>query len=192
LSNLRRRQTQAADEEPDPGDGYARADHREAQVTIERRIKELGIELPDFSVGGYTGLRYGTVKPHHRVGSLLFLSGHLPEYQDGTILHPGRLGDDLTIDQGYAAARLAGINAVAGMKFALGDLDKVVGIVRSLNFVVCTPEFHDIHTVANGSTDLLEEIFGAEAGRGGRATVGIVSLARQHCFENWLTVEVRD
>ncbi|MDQ3870251.1 MAG: RidA family protein [Chloroflexota bacterium] len=175
-----------------PGEEYPRSDDAEAQVTIERRIKELGIELPDFSIGGYTGLRYGTVKPHHRVGSLLFLSGHLPEYPDGTILHPGRLGDNVTIEQGYEAARLAGMNAVAGLKFALGDLDNVVGIVRSLNFVVCTPDFHDIHRVANGSTDLFQEIFGAEAGIGGRATVGIVSLARMHCFENWLTVEVRD
>jgi enamine deaminase RidA (YjgF/YER057c/UK114 family) len=151
----------------------------------------MGIELPDFTSRPYTGLKYGAVKPHHLVGRVLYLSGHLPELPDGTVVHPGMLGRDLTVEEGYAAARQAGLNAIAGIRFALGDLNRVAGIVRSLNFVVSAPDFHDIHLVANGTTDLLRDVFGEEAGVGGRATVGVTSLARRHCFETWLTVEVR-
>ena len=162
-------------------------------VDFDQRLRDLGIDLPDFSRIPYYGMTYGSMKPHHRVGSLLFLSGHIPEYSDGTILHQnGRLGKDLSIEQGYAAARLSGINAVAGMRYALGDLNKVVSIVNSLNYVVCTPEFTDIHKVSSGSTDLFVEVFGAEIGLGARATIGITSLARGNPFENWVTVEVRD
>jgi enamine deaminase RidA (YjgF/YER057c/UK114 family) len=154
------------------------------------RIAELGLELPDYSVTPYYGPNYGTMKPHHQVGTLLFLSGHVPEYTDGSILHPGRLGAEVTIEQGYEAARLTAVNCLAGIKHALGDLDRVVGLVRSLNFVVCTADFHDVHKVSSGATDLFVDVFGAERGLGGRATIGVMSLARNHCFENWLTVEV--
>ena len=162
-------------------------------VDYEKRIRDLGIELPDYSQIPYYGMSYGSMKPHHRVGNLLFLSGHIPEYPDGRILHQnGRLGKDLSIEQGYEAARLSGINAVAGMKFALGNLNRVVSMVNSLNYVVCTPEFTDVHKVSSGSTDVIVEIFGPEIGLGARATIGITSLARGNPFENWITVEVRD
>ena len=84
--------------------------------------------------------------------------------------------------QGFADIGFAG--------YAIGDLDKVAGIVRSLCFVACTPSFLDVHRVSSGATDLFAEVFGGERGIGGRATIGIVSLARNHCFEIWLTVEV--
>ncbi|MGQ0670032.1 MAG: RidA family protein [Actinomycetota bacterium] len=132
------------------------------------------------------------MKAHHQVGALLFLSGHVPEETDGTILHPGRLGAEVTIEQGYKAARLTGLNCLAGIRLALGSLNRVKSIVRSLCFVVCTPEFHEVHKVSSGATDLFVEVFGEEAGLGGRATIGVTSLARNHCFEIWLTVEVKD
>jgi hypothetical protein len=116
----------------------------------------------------------------------------VPEHADGSILHPGRLGADVTIEQGYEAARLAGINCLAGIRHALGTLNGVQGIVRSLNFVVCAPDFYDVHRVSSGATDLFVEVFREEAGLGGRATIGVMTLARNHCFENWLTVEVRN
>ncbi len=158
---------------------------------FDQRIEELGLAVQDFTVVPYTGLKYGALKPHHLAGTLLFLSGHMPERPDGSVVHPGTLGRDLTIEQGYEAARVAGINALGGIRYALGTLDRVVAVVRSLNFVVCTPEFHDIHLVADGTTDLLRDVFGDDAGVGGRATVGVTSLARRHCFETWLTLEVR-
>ena len=159
---------------------------------FEQRVAELGLAVPDFAAAPYTGLKYGAVKSHHLTGNLLFLSGHMPELLDGRVVHPGALGRDVTAEQGYEAARVAGLNALGGIRHALGSLDRVAAIVRSLNFVVCTPEFHDIHLVANGVTDLLRDVFGDDAGVGGRATVGVVSLARNHCFETWLTVEVRE
>jgi hypothetical protein len=164
---------------------------RHPRLDVEARVRALGIELPDFTARPYTGLKYGAVKPHHLVGRVLYLSGHLPELPDGTVVHPGVLGRDLSVEQGYVAARQAGMNAIAGIRFALGDLNRVAGIIRSLNFVVCAPDFHDVHLVANGTTDLLRDVFGEEAGVGGRATVGVTSLARAHCFETWITVEVR-
>lgn len=159
-------------------------------MEIERRLARMGIELPDFGGATYYGASYGKMKPYHRTGDLLFLSGHIPE-KDGRIIHPGRLGQDLTVEQGYEAARITGINCLAGLKQALGDLDRVVAIVRTLNFVVCTPEFYDVHQVSSGLTDLLAEVFGPDKGVGGRATIGVMSLARNNCFETWLTAEVR-
>jgi len=110
-------------------------------MDYEERVEELGLEIPDYSKTPYYGPTYGSMKSHHQVGSLLTLSGHIPEHPDGTLLHPGRLGQDVTIEQGYEAARLSAINCLAGIRFALGDLNRVQGIVRSLNFVVCTPGF---------------------------------------------------
>jgi enamine deaminase RidA (YjgF/YER057c/UK114 family) len=158
-------------------------------MKIERKLKKMGIELPDFGRATYYGASYGTMKPFHRTGKLVFLSGHIPE-KDGKVVHPGRLGQTVTIEQGYEAARLTGINCLAGLKQAVGNLDKVA-IVRTLNFVVCTPEFYDVHKVSSGLTDLLAEVFGPERGIGGRATIGVMSLARNNCFETWLTAEVR-
>ena len=157
---------------------------------FEARAEELGLQIPDFSQTPYYGPDYGSMKAHHQSGSLLFLSGHIPEHPDGTIMHPGRLGAEVTVEQGYEAARLAGMNCLAGIRYAIGSLDRVKGIVRSLNFVVCVPEFHEVNRVSSGATDLFRDVFGEEAGLGGRATIGVTSLARNNCFENWLTVEV--
>lgn len=159
-------------------------------MVVEQRLRSLGITLPDFGKIGYYGTTYGTMKAHHRVGNLLFLSGHVPEQDDGTVMYPGKLGDGVTVEQGYAAARLTAVNCLAGIKYAIGDLDRVAAVVRSLCFVACTPDFHDVHKVSSGATDLFAEVFGSERGIGGRATIGVVSLARNHCFEIWLTLEV--
>ena len=159
-------------------------------MNAEKKLSAMGIELPDFGPTTYYGAAYGKMKPYHRTGNLLFLSGHVPE-KDGEVIHPGRLGDNLTIEQGYEAARITGINCLAALRQAVGDFDNVVAIVRTLNFVVCTPDFHDVHKVSSGLTDLLAEVLGAERGIGGRATIGVVALAGNHCFETWLTAEVR-
>lgn len=161
-------------------------------MRFESRAAELGLDIPDYSVTPYYGPGYGSMKSHHQVGALLFLSGHVPELPDGTVLHPGRLGVEVSVDQGYEAARLAGINCLAGIRHALGSLDRMRAIVRSLCFVVCTPDFFDVHRVSSGATDLFRDVFGEESGLGGRATIGVTSLARNHCFEIWLTVEVEE
>jgi enamine deaminase RidA (YjgF/YER057c/UK114 family) len=157
--------------------------------SAERRVASLGLDVPDFVRDGYYGGAYGTMKPYHLSGNLLFLSGHVPRVGARTI-HPGRLGKDVSVEQGYAAARATGLNVLAGIRQAVGSLDRVSSIVRTLNFVVCTPEFTEVHKVSSGLSDLLVEVFGPERGLGGRATIGVMALANGHCFETWATVEV--
>jgi hypothetical protein len=159
-------------------------------MQIEERIAALGLDVPDFVRDGYYGGGYGSMKPFHITGNLLFLSGHVPQRRS-KVLYPGRLGANLTVEEGYQAARLTGLNVVAGIKQALGDLDRVAGIVRSLNFVVCTAEFTEVNRVSSGLSDLLLEIFGPERGLGGRATIGVMALAGGNSFETWVTVEIR-
>ncbi len=160
-------------------------------MTPEKLALRMGLDIPDFDAMGYYGAGYGTMKPFHRVGSLLFLSGHVA--QVGTeITHRGRLGADVTTEQGYAAARQTGINVLGGIRQAVGSLDRVKSIVRTLNFVVCTPEYQEVHRVSSGLSDLFVEVFGRERGLGGRATIGVMALANGVCFETWATVEVED
>jgi enamine deaminase RidA (YjgF/YER057c/UK114 family) len=160
-------------------------------MDYEERVRELGLDVPDYSTTPYYGPAYGSMKSHHQVDRVLTLSGHIPEYPDGTLLHPGRLGQNVTIEQGYEAARLSAINCLAGIRQALGDLNRVQNIVRSLHFVVCTPDFYDVHKVSSGATDVLRDVFGEEHGLGGRATIGVMALARNNCHEIWLDVEVK-
>ena len=159
-------------------------------MNIEKKLEAMGIELPDFGPECYYGATYGKMKPYHLIGNVLHLSGHVPEV-NGQIMCPGRLGATLTLEEGYEAARITGINVLAGIKQAIGDLDRVAGIIKSLNFVVCEPDFYEVHKVSSGLTDLLAEAFGDEIGIGCRATIGIQSLARNNCFETWLSTEVR-
>ncbi len=158
-------------------------------MSAEARLAELGLDVPDFIREGYYGASYGSMKPFHITGKLLFLSGHVPQ-RGSTVIFPGRLGNDLTVEQGREAARLTGLNVIAGIKQAVGDLDRVRSIVRSLNFVVCTPDFTEVHKVSSGLSDLLAEVFGRERGIGGRATIGVMALAGGNCFESWVTVEL--
>ncbi|WP_327579021.1 RidA family protein [Streptomyces sp. NBC_00145] len=158
----------------------------------EARVAELGLKLPDYSVRPYYGAEYGSMKPHHITGNLLFLSGHTADDEQGNVRFPGRLGSDLTIEEGYEAARSTAVNCLGGIKHALGSLNRVKSVVRSLCFVVTTPEFEDVHKVSSGATDVFRDVFGPEAGLGGRATIGVMSLARRSCFESWVTVEIQD
>jgi hypothetical protein len=131
------------------------------------------------------------MKPFHRSGSLLMLSGITPEDRDGVMLHPGRLGETLGVDEGYAAARKCAINALGMIRLAVGSLDYVKSPVRALNFLVATPGFDQHHRVGEGVSAVLSEVFG-DAGRCGRADIGVMSLSRGNCCELWLTVELTD
>ncbi len=159
-------------------------------MTIDQRIAELGLDVPDFAREGYYGATYGSMKPFHIVDNLLFLSGHVPQ-RGQTMIHPGRLGANLTVEQGREAARVTAVNVIAGIRQAVGDLERVKSVVRTLNFVVCTPEFTEVHKVSSGLSDLLAEVFGPDRGIGGRATIGVMALAGGNCFETWATVELR-
>jgi hypothetical protein len=160
------------------------------QLSAEARVRELGLEIPDYANPPY-GERYGTLKAFHRTGDLLELSGITPEDRSGQRLHPGQLGVDVTVEQGYAAARATAINALGMIRFALGTLDDVVALSRSLCFVLCPPGFEDLHRVSDGASDLFVDVFGDPAGRAGRASIGATALSRGNCFELWLSLECR-
>lgn len=158
--------------------------------TPEERAAALGLAIPDYSDPPY-GSRYGQVRAFHRTGDLLELSGMSPETRDGVRTHPGSVGTDITVEQGYAAARHAAVNALGMIRYALGSLDEVVALSRALCFVVCAPTFEDLHLVSNGASDLFVEVFGADAGRCGRASVGATALSRRNSFELWLSLQCR-
>ncbi|WP_233266004.1 RidA family protein [Formosa sp. L2A11] len=123
-----------------------------------------------------------------RTGNLIFLAGKGPKRVDGTEI-TGKLGQDITIDQGYGAARLAAINQLAVLKDMLGDLNKVKRIVKVLGLVNSDPNFLDQPKVINGFSDLMVDVFG-EKGKHARAAIGVASLPRAQAVEIELVVEV--
>ena len=138
-------------------------------MSVEQRLKELGITLPD--VGGPLG-NYVHAK---RVGNLLYLSGKGPQGADGR-MPKGKLGAGLSVDEGYRRARQVGLVLIAAIKDALdGDLGRVEGIVKVLGMVNAAPDFEDHPKVINGCSDLFVEVFG-ESGRHARSAVGMSSL----------------
>lgn len=139
-------------------------------MSYESRLKELHIELP------LAPQPLATYVPAVRVGDLLFLSGVLP-MRSGQLAFSGKLGRELTIEQGMEAARLALLNALAITKRELGTLDRVVRVVKVIGHVASAEGFVQQPQVLNGASDLLVEIFG-ESGRHARAAVGAAELPR--------------
>ena len=125
--------------------------------------------------------------PAVRTGNLVYLSGHGPVV-DGSLIR-GKLGADLDIEAGYAAARAVMVQLLASLRAELGTLDSVSRVVKLLCMVNCTPEFGDQPAVANGASDLLVEVFG-EAGRHARSAVGMQSLPIGMAVEIEMIVEV--
>jgi len=148
----------------------------------ELRLQELNIILPSppKPVANYVN---GV-----RAGNLIFLAGKGPKSADGTELI-GKLGIDVTIEEGYAGARLTAINQLAVLKTMLGDLKRVKRIVKVLGMVNSAPNFVEQPKVINGFSDLMVEVFG-DRGRHARAAVGMASLPRGQAVEIELVVEV--
>ena len=156
----------------------------------EVRVKELGLEVPDYGPSTYWGATYGKMKPFHIKDKVLYLSGQVPMWK-GEVFNPGRPGATVNFEEGREAARITGLNCLAGVRQALGSLDHVKALIRSLNFVVCEPDYYDVHEVSSGMTDLFAEVWGDEIGIGCRATIGVQSLAGNNCFETWTEFEIK-
>ena len=150
----------------------------------EARLKTMGIELrtPSTPVANYVHAV--------RAGNLLFLAGKGPKKADGENI-VGKLGADLSLEQGYEAARTAGINQLAVLKAELGNLNKVKRIVKVKGMVNALPEFTDHSKVINGYSDLMVEVFG-QKGKHARAAVGMGSLPGNMAVEVEMVVEVYD
>ncbi len=148
----------------------------------EARLAALGIELPEAAtpVANYVNAV--------RTGNLLFLAGKGPKKANGEYI-TGKVGRELSIEQGYGAARLTGIAQLAVLKAELGNLKKVKRIVKVTGMVNCTPDFAMQPEVINGFSDLMVEVFG-ERGKHARAAVGMNSLPRNIAVEIEMVVEV--
>src|SRR4051794_9758087 len=135
----------------------------------ETRIQELHLTLPNppKPVAKY--------KPAVLLGNTLYVSGHGPLKPDGAMI-TGRVGADLSLEQGKAAARVVGLAVLATVRNTLGSLDKVKRLVKTLGLVNCTAEFRDQPLVINGFSELMAEVFGDDAGVGARSAVGTNAL----------------
>ena len=136
---------------------------------IENKLIKLGIELPDapHPVANY--------QPYVISGNLVFLSGQVTIW-NGEMKYQGKIGRDLTVDQGYDAARMCGLNLIAQVRAACnGDLDRVKQVVKLGAFVNCVEDFKEHPNVVNGASDLMAEVFG-DAGRCTRTNAGVPSL----------------
>lgn len=155
----------------------------QSEVNPEEQLKKLGIELPEASKPVANYVKYV------RAGNLIFLSGHGPCNLEG--IPKGQLGDELTVEQGYVAARQAGICLLATLKDAVGgDLNNVERIVRVFGLVSSTDEFFDQPKVMNGCSDLMVEVFGKK-GKHVRAAVGTNVLPFNIPVEIEMVVEVK-
>ena len=151
-------------------------------MSYEQKLTQLGLALPapPKPVANYV--------PAVRVGDLLFLSGVLPS-RDGQLIMTGKLGQNLSIDQGMEAARVAVLNGLSIIRQEAGSLDRVKRIIKMVGHIASAPGFTDQPQVLNGASDLLVSLFG-DAGRHARVAVGAAELPRQAPVEIELIVEL--
>lgn len=147
------------------------------------KLRELGIVIPPpvTAMGSYV--------PAVRTGDLLFVAGH-PPVENGKIKYKGKVGKDLTLEEGQDAAQLCMINCLAAARAALGDLDRIQRVVKVTGYVNCLGDFEKQPDVINGASDLLQKIWG-EAGRHARAAVGAIALPAGIAVEVEVVFEVK-
>lgn len=149
---------------------------------VNQKLEELGITLPQ------AGTPVANYVNAVRTGNLIFLAGKGPSKPEGGYV-TGKVGIDLTVEEGYEAARLTGISQLAVLKAELGDLNRVQRIVKVKGMVNCAPDFGNQPEVINGYSDLMVAVFG-DKGKHARAAVGMGSLPRGIAVEVEMVVEV--
>ncbi|VAX37390.1 RidA/YER057c/UK114 superfamily, group 1 [hydrothermal vent metagenome] len=153
-------------------------------MSAEERFSKLDIELPPAPKPA------GVYDPAVLVGNMLYVSGHGPLLPDGTLIC-GRVGDDMTEEEGKAAARQVGLAILATLKRKLGSLDRVERVVKSLGMVNCTADFQNHPQVINGYSELLVDVFG-DAGLAARSAVGMGSLPGNIAVEIEVILQIKD
>jgi enamine deaminase RidA (YjgF/YER057c/UK114 family) len=152
-------------------------------MSIEAKLKAMGYEISAAALG------QGKIEPAVRTGNLVFTSGQVS--QRGAESFVGKVGGELSVEQGYAAARLCALNALGAIKAVVGDLDKVTRVVKLLGMVNAAEGFTRTPEVIHGCTDLLNELFGP-SGRHARSAVGLYQLPANYAVEIEMIVEVKD
>jgi len=152
--------------------------------SYEKRIKELGITLPEVPkpVAAYI--------PAKKVGDLVFCSGQGP-IKEGKFVYVGKVGSEITIEEGYKAARICALNCLAAIKSLVGSLDVIDEIVQVRGFVNSAPDFEKQPEVINGASELLEQIFG-EKGKHARCALGTSNLPGNITVEVEMIVKIRE
>jgi len=136
-------------------------------MNIEKKLKELDLQLPPAPPRG------GVYQPIVIVDNMLYVSGHGPVRTDGSLIK-GRVGEDLSLEEGYAAARQVGLTILATIKEQMGDLNQIKRLVKTLGMVNSSLDFHDQPKVINGYSELFRDLMGLENGVGARSAVGMV------------------
>jgi len=150
---------------------------------FERRIKELGISIPQLPPAA------GAYVPAVRSGNLVYCSGQGP-FKDGGFAYTGRVGTEVTAEEAYQAARIAGLNCLAEIRSVIGSLDNIKRVVQLRGFVNSDPDFHSQPQVINGASELMIEIFG-DAGGHARCALGTNNLPANIPVEVEMVVEVQ-
>jgi enamine deaminase RidA (YjgF/YER057c/UK114 family) len=156
--------------------------HAQGRTDVEKRLTELGVTLPKLNPSK------GNLLRAVRVGNLVYLSGHGPDKPGGGQIL-GKVGDDLTVEQGKEAAKLCGIALLASLKEEIGDLNKVKRVVKVLGLVNSTPTLTQQPQVINGFTDFMVEVFG-QSGKHARSAIGVASLPSGIAVEIEMIVEI--
>ena len=154
-------------------------------MEIEKKLASLGRELP---APPKPAARY---IPYVRVGNLLFVGGNIGRLNGQPLAYAGKVGDKVTLEQGYEMARNCALNHLAAIKSALGDLDRVERFVKLLGFVNVAPGFTKMPQVINGASDLFVELWG-ERGEHARAAVGVASLSNDAPVETEVIVQTKE
>ncbi|TDB83224.1 RidA family protein [Actinomadura sp. KC216] len=150
--------------------------------TPEERIRELGMELPDVV------LPVASYVPTARTGSLVYTAGQIPLVK-GELGLVGKVGAEVSPEEGARQARICALNAIAALKAEVGELSRIARIVKVVGFVASAPDFDGQPQVINGASDLLVEVFG-DAGKHARSAVGVAALPRNVPVEVELIAEV--
>jgi enamine deaminase RidA (YjgF/YER057c/UK114 family) len=145
-------------------------------MDADKRLQELHLVLPT------PPKPVAVYKPVVQTGNMLYVSGHLPWQTDGSLIK-GKVGAELTMEQGKQAARQVALAMLATIKTQLGTLNKIKRLVKTLGLVNCAPTFYEIPQVVNGFSELMKEVFGEDNGVGARSAVGMVSLPQNVAVE---------
>jgi len=142
---------------------------------IETRLATLGLALPPpLVIPAHVRLPFAFIRV---AGNRAYISGHAPLDAEGRVARPlGKIGSDVTIEQGYEAARLTALSILGNLQRALGDLDRITSWLRIFGMVNAAPGFNELPTVINGCSDLILQLYGPERGAHARSAVGLAEL----------------